>query len=307
MASSINFNPMATTTAAGSFNIDTSGYIQGTALDAPNSRFNLAGGVLSSLETLPMWGGVGISEVVPSGITGNPLAETGYTTTLGTIVTRANSVATATSGQQAAGILTGFSVFDQNNSAINWPQSPVPTVQSGMSLNFYRLGSGARIAVACDPVLADLEGYGINSLVSWDFINQVLQPYDASTATYALTSMTYGATVANGGPGFTVVAAVATLVGAVGDVVNISGATGNLTANGSFVVTSFTDNEHFVIAAPYATTGSVTGSPVINAGTGALPVRILDLNIGNSMTVSWDPINKVATWNRSGSTAIILL
>ena len=307
MASAINFNPMVTTTAAGSFNTSTDGYMQGTALDSPNSRFGLAGGILATTETLPMWGGVGISEAVPSGITGNPLAETGFTTALGTTIIRANSVAAATSGQQAAGILTGFSVFDQNYANINWPQSPVPTSQSDMGVNFYRLGSGARIAVACDPALADLETYGINSLVSWDFINQVLQPYDASTATYALTSMTYTTTGANGGPGFVIVATVPTLVGAVGDVVNISGATGNLTANGSFVVTAFTNNENFTVAAPSATTGSVTGSPVINAGTAALNCKVLDLNIGNSMTVSWDPINKVATWNRSGSTAIILI
>jgi hypothetical protein len=307
MASTISFNPNLTTTAAGSFNATSTGYIQGTTLDQPAARYSLSGGILATTETYPMWGGVGISEVVPSGISQSTLPGSGFSTSLGGQIIRANSVASASSGQQAGGILTGFSVFDQNYASVNWPQSPVPTVGSGGMVNFYRIGSGARIAVAVDPVLVDIEGYGINSLVSWDFINQCLQPYDASTATYALTSMTYTATGASGGPGFVVVAAVATLVGAVGDVINVSGATGNLTANGSFVVTSFTDSQHFTVAAPHATSGSVTGSPVINAGTGALNVRVLEVQIGNSMTVNWDSTNNVATWNRNGSTAIILI
>ena len=72
MVSSVNFNPMITTTASGSFNVSTEGYVQGTSLDSPNARFNLAGGILAASETLPMWGGIGVSETISAGITGNP-------------------------------------------------------------------------------------------------------------------------------------------------------------------------------------------------------------------------------------------
>ena len=56
MTSNITINPSLTSNALGSFNIDTTGYIQGTALDSPNARFNLAGGVLKTSEAYPMWG-----------------------------------------------------------------------------------------------------------------------------------------------------------------------------------------------------------------------------------------------------------
>lgn len=295
MSAVLTGNPFLTSNAQGGFGVQWDGYIQGQAMDDPSARFRLAGGVLADSETIPMWGGVGISESISPNAGGPSNGETGG------LITRATQIA------QGADQLTGFSVFDQNHAMVNNPQSPVPLAGSKQLVNFYRLGSSARVAVAIDPSLVGLEGSIITTPVSWDFVNQRLQPYDASTATYALTSMTYGATVANGGPGFTVVAAVPTLVGAVGDVVNISGATGNLTANGNFAVAAFTDNEHFVIAAPSATSGAVTGSPVINASTGLLPVKVLNIQIGNSMTVNFDPVTGFATWNRAGSCALIQL
>jgi len=202
-------------------------------------------------------------------------------------------------------------VFNQDHAMVNSPQSPVPLAGSGMLVNFFRLGSGARIAVACDPSLVSLEGSVITSQVSWDFHNQVLQPYDASTPTYALSSVTWANT--NGGQ-LTVVASVATPVGGVGDAVNISGATNSGTGgaaaiNANFTVAAFTDNEHFVLAAPAAAGvfGTIGGSPVLNYGTGALPVKVLDVQVGNSMTVAYDPATNLATWNRSGTTAILLI
>ena len=169
MVANVSFNPMATTNAAGSFNVSSSGYIQGTALNDPSVRNYLAGGQLAASETLPMWGGVGISENLPA-----LSAESGYNPnhTLGGQVGRATSLT-----QTAAGGLSGFSVFDQNHSAITTPQSPVPLVGSGMTFNFYRLGSGARIVVAADPALVSLDGGPIGQQVSWDFANQLLVPY----------------------------------------------------------------------------------------------------------------------------------
>ena len=299
MTSLINFNPLLTTTASGSFNVATTGYIQGTALDSPNARFNLAGGILASTETYPAWGGVGISETILSGISGNPGAETGFDSSLGVSVTRATSVGSATSGQQAAGLLTGFSVFDQNHAAINWPQSPVPVSGSGGLVNFYRLGSGARVAVAIDPTLAaNLEGYLTASLVSWDFVNQRLVPYNAAwaantitAATWASSQITFTTTSAHGlGVGVDITITGVSPSGYNGTYTTLTGTTGST-----------------IVVANSTNPGSYVSGGVLAAGGGALPAKVLDVNIGNSMTVVWDAVNNVATWNRSGSTAIILI
>jgi hypothetical protein len=293
MSAQFSVNPVLTTVAAGSFGIDTSGYIQGTALDAPNTRNNLAGGVLASTETLPMWGGVAVQEL----ITTVPLVAGG---TLGNSVARASALTN----------LTGFAVFDQDYSMVNSPQSPVPLAATGMGVNFYRLGSGARIAVACDPSLASLEGGLINQNVSWDFNDQMLQPYVASGATISITSITWANT--NGGRG-TVVAGAAVPFG-LGDTVYISGATntgtgGAAAVNGPFVIDTYTDTTHFTLAMPAAAgvIGTIGGTIVANVGTGALAVKVLDIQVGNSMTVSYNAATGFATWNRSGTTAIILI
>jgi len=171
------FFPFATTNALGSFSVQSEGYVQGAMMDDPAIRNSLAGGTLASTETYPMWGGVALSEYIP-GSTAN--------STMGGTLGRATSNAN----------ITGFSVLNQ---AYNWvitPQSPCPSAGPGMGVPFFRLGSGARIAVAMDPSLVSLAGGIINSQVSWDINNQCLQPYDASTATYSLTSITssYSAT-----------------------------------------------------------------------------------------------------------------
>jgi hypothetical protein len=48
-------------------------------------------------------------------------------------------------------------------------------------VNFYRLGSGARVALAIDPTLVTLEGGLITQQVSWDFANQKIIAF-ATTA-----------------------------------------------------------------------------------------------------------------------------
>ena len=47
VAANITINPSLTSNALGSFNIASTGYIQGTALDNPAVRYQLAGGVLA--------------------------------------------------------------------------------------------------------------------------------------------------------------------------------------------------------------------------------------------------------------------
>ena len=132
----VTLNPILITNAAGTFSTNIDGYIQGFAEDDPAVRYQLTGGVLGLAETVPMWGGVPIQETL-SPITGAGTVDQSLKTT----VFRATSQAT----------VTAFSVFNQNYAAINTPQSPVPTVGNGMLVNYYRIGSNARIAVSLDP------------------------------------------------------------------------------------------------------------------------------------------------------------
>jgi hypothetical protein len=303
MTANVTFNPVITTNALGSFSITTNGYMQGTALDQPAVRYSLSGGFLAPTEVFPMWGGVAISENIntPSVTTPNPA--------LGNSIVRATSVASTIP-------ITGFSVFDQAHSAINFPQSPVPLIPSYGMVNFYRIGSKARIAVACDPALASMEGGVINANVSWNFNGQFLQVYDASTATVAISTMVWAAT--NGGQIAVVTSAATTTVVGIGDLVNISLATttgtgGNNAVNGTFTVNTFTDNQHFTVSAPGTAGyyGTITAtSALINEGTVALNsigVEVLDIQVGNSMTVNYNLATGFATWNMNASTAVILI
>jgi hypothetical protein len=290
MSNFVSFNPMLTTNAAGSFSVQSEGYVQGTALDDPAIRYQLANGVLAQTESLPMWGGVAIFEDMP-----NP----GFGNVTGPTVGRA----TTTSN------LTGFSVFNQGHAMVNWPQNKVPIVGQGGTVPFFRLGSNARIPVACDPSLVSLQGGLINQQVSWDFNNQVLQPYDASTATYSVTSAT--SSFSGGVYTIAIVMAAASPVAAVGDYINISGVTGTGASlvNGNQVVTAFTDNQHFSIQITAASgaiaTGALTGTIVLNYGTGALNVKVLEINQGNSKVVAWNQSLLTANWNLTGTVALI--
>jgi hypothetical protein len=245
-----------------------------------------------------MWGGIPIAEHVQPA--------TGFAQPLGGTITRATTVTASLTGT-----LTGFSVFDQAHHMINSPQSQVPLAASGMSVHFYRIGSNARIPVACNPSLVSLATGIISPQVSWDFNDGLLQPFDAATATVSITSITWAST--NGGQGV-VVAGAATVVGAVGDTVNISGATntgtgGAAAVNGTFIVTAFTDNQHFIIAMPAAAgvIGTIAGTILANEGVGALNVRVLDVQATGCMTVTYNAATGFASWNRNGACALILI
>lgn len=288
---SVSINPMQTSNGLGGFSVQSEGFIQGFALDDPAIRNELTMGSLASTETLPMWGGVAIAELLKAGA-GNAL---------GNSVGRAADLAH----------ISGFSVFNQAHAFINTPTSQVPTAGSGQSIPFYRMGSGARIAVACDPSLISLDGGLTTQQVSWDVFNQRLQPYNAATATVSLTSITSSFNSATGTYTFAVVAATATLVGAVGDAIDVSGVTGTGAnyVNGTQVVTAFTNNLNFsfqvIAGAGVIATGALTGTLLLNQGTGALPVKVLSVDQGNSKIVVYDEVNNLANWDNSGSTAII--
>ena len=293
MTASITFNPVITTNAAGSFNIQSAGYVQGTALDDPAKRYALAGGVLKSTETLPMWGGVGISELI-NGATGQPAG------VLGSLITRATNNTAHTTGQ-----LTGFSVFDQNYSAINSPQSPVPLSGTNMQVNFYRIGSGQRVCVAADPSLVSLEGGLITQQVSWDFTNQILVPY---LGTLTISSGTYNNTT-----GVVTLTMSAPITFSPGDAIVVSSLTGTgayAGLDGTFTALAGTTGSTVVynggagVGASTITGGSLT---LGSGASSALPVDVIDINVGNSMTVSYNATTGFATWNYSGSCAVILL
>lgn len=194
----ITINPQLVTNASGTFSTTSSGFVQGCMEDDPSVRNELASAIVSPSATSPMWGGMGITDsLVTAGIEAGEL----------------RSVLTPAS---AVGNLTGFTVFNQSLAMIQTPQSPVPLSAAGMGINFFRFGSGARIAVACSNAVASaLLGGASNQVVYWDYTNQVL----------------------------------------------------------------------------------------LTSGTGALPVKVLDVNIGNSMVVTYNSGTGFATWTRSGSNA----
>ena len=286
----ITINPMAVTNGAGMFNSQSLGYVQGDYIANLHYRLQLQAGQLASTETLPIWGGIPVQLYIPG--TNNQLA--------------GGSIARATTVSQ----ILGFTTFSQAPGMIQSAQRPVPLAAQLQTVNYFETGSGVQLAVACDPSFAaTLEGGLINQTCSWDFNNQCLQAYDASTSTVNVTSIT--SSYSNGVYTFAVVAAAATLVGAVGDLINVSGVTGTGAAsvNGNQIVTAYTDSQHFsfqVTAASGAiATGALTGTIVLNEGVGTLSVKIKNVSIGNSMTVSYNSATGNAFWNRNGTCALI--
>lgn len=146
--SQISLNPMATTNAKGLFSTNSNGFTEGDALDDPAVKFALAGGTLDTAATSPIWGGI-------------PLTETIADSALGNTVLQAD----------ATHAPTGICVYNQAFGGITTPQSTAPLFSAGMSVNFYRFGSGARIPLALDPASVTLDGELISTTVYFDYTN----------------------------------------------------------------------------------------------------------------------------------------
>lgn len=280
-ASLAGFNPALTTNATGLFFTNTAGYIQGCALPDPAIRYQLRNGIWATSNTVPAFGGMGICENLPAAgadVMGPPL-------TLATNVTAS-----------AANSLTGFTVFDQGINLINNPQSPVPTAASGGGINFFRLGCGITIPLACAPSLVNLDGGVITQQVSWDFNAQQIVPYVAAYPANALT----GASWSGGVVTFTTTSAHGV---AVGDYFTISGCV-PAAYNGDYLATAGTTGSTLV-AALAANPGSIVTEGTLNAGGGALPVKITSV-VSNGLVVSYDPNTNFATY-ASGVLALIQL
>lgn len=277
---------LSTTTGnSGLFNSASTGLTQGTAYPDPATRYQLRQGILATTETLPMYGGIAIYADVPQALSLNPAEPS---STLGTTVGRATTESA----------IAGFSVFDQDYSMVTFPGNPVPIIGSGGTVMWYRLGSGARIAVACSPNLVNLRGEAIGTQVAWDYTNEQLEPY-VSTTLSSLNSYTSGtgvvsvATAAPHGlnPGDTFV-----ITGVTGTGANISALNGIQTA-----IAGTTGSTLIFTVATGLTISTVTGGTVSN-GT-ALPVSVLDVQTGNSMTVQ--SAGGLYSWNFTGNAAII--
>ena len=139
MAATITLTPMQTTGVPDSFLLLTDGFVSGTMLDDPAIRYQIGGGVVAASQATPLWGGLPLTLAIPA---------------LG-------------GGGASSGLGSGIA-----------PGSNVPQYGPGMSINFVRVGSGARIVV---PVLSSLVntlvGEAPNTQVSWDFTNNRIEAY----------------------------------------------------------------------------------------------------------------------------------
>lgn len=282
MSTFISFDPMQTTGANNSFSVASDGVTQGVAYDDPAVRYHLAGGYVGLDETLPMWGGIAISEHIGS----TPYPGVGHA---GNALNRATSIEN----------LTGFTVYNQNHSLMVTPTSTAPSGGSGMSMHFYRLGSGARIPVKASPDLVNEVGELVTSKVSWDFNAQHVVPYMESSG-----SFTANATWASGVVTVTTDSAHGFVTGAY---VDISGFT-PAGYNGTYLITvTGTDTFTYNLATD---PGVQTLAGSASAGGGALPVRILKVVTSNARTVVYDEANNITRWNTPSdneSVAVVIL
>lgn len=135
MSGTISFQPYVTTAPQNSFLLETQGYVEGLPLDDTVSRLWLAEGVLASTETLPMWGGVPITEMI--NVTG----------------TGADGLGPQVKRATAQGNVTGFSTYLQMSHMVVTAGNTAPLASINDSVGFFRLGSNQRLMVKCDPAL----------------------------------------------------------------------------------------------------------------------------------------------------------
>ncbi len=294
--SGININPMPTTNAANTFGVDWDGGFQGVAHPDPAARYALRNGVLAAAETLPMWGGVAINELIP-GLSGGAVPQ------MGSLIQSATS---------AGSNVTGFATFNQAYGGIATPQSPVPLFYGAGTVAFFRLNSGARLWLPCSANIGLTGGVSaFKSQVSWDAINRQIVPYTA--AFIAMATATTAATY-NGTTGVFVLtgASVPSQIG-VGSWVGVAGFAGTAAVlNGSWQVSAVTTTTISFLGPTGQTIVSgdlaVAAGQTTLAGGGAVGIQGVDaVSLGKSMSVSYAASTGFATWNRSGNCLLALL
>lgn len=304
MTASVSFQPFVQSVGNnGLFNATSTGARQGTAYPDLSTRYRLRAGILSTTETLPMWGGVGLYGDIGGGSPGTVGSPGNPSYSLGAIVGRA----TALTGSKK---LVGFSVFDEAYGMVTSPQSTVPLAGSGGQVNWYALGTLARIWVQCDPSLVSLRGSSVlPGNVSWDFTNQLLIPEEG---TLTISSGTYNSTT-----GQVVLTMSAPITFDVGDSITTSsltasgGGAGNIgQLDGTWTTIPTTSGSTVTFDGPTGlgaitiTGGSLT---VGGAASAALPVEVLDVQSTNCEVVEYNTGTGFATWNYQGAAALISL
>lgn len=282
----IQLAPMQVTNAAGLFQLESGGYVQGFQMPDPAYRYDLSQGILAPSETKNMIPGAAISVAIPNSI-------------LGGNITRAT----------AAANISGFSVGNQAYNGIITPTAAVPVQGSRMSVQYVLLGTGARIVVGIAPGLAAtlLSGAApITTQVSWDFQNQQLVPYAPPYADNTITGAVWAST--GGGQTTFTVATDPTSILTNGDVINVSGvvSTGGTGVgfNGTFVVVGTTSSTIVVSHPATSSPGTYSSGGLVLAGGGAVPVKILGVNAGNSQQI-YEDSNGLFQWNPNGNAALI--
>ena len=295
MVATIPYNPYGQIGGnSGLFNVSANGVRQGTAYADPSTRYRLRAGILAQTETLPMWGGVGVYANVPGG--GPPAATPNPA--MGTVVGRAT-------GPTGTLRLVGFSVFDEAYGMVTTPQSPVPLAASGMQVNYYPLGSLARIALPCDPSIVSLRGTTVDApTLGWDYTNQLLIPV---LGAQSISSGTYNSTT--GLVSLTMATAQAFNAG---DSIVVSGLGGTgayASLAGTYTATLVNGTNVQYIAATGLGAAAITSGQITVGGAAntVLNVELLEVITSNCETVSYNSTTGQATWNYNGACAIVAL
>lgn len=165
----INFDPSKTLNGQNTFQKQTQGWIQGAYMDDPTARMWLLSGLVASSVSQPMWGGMPITETVPT------ISNDTYQ--------YANPPLDIPSSVSE---VTGFTTFNQAHNMMIVPGNRVPIAVSNQNIAFFRLGSNIRIPVKISSgLVSSLEGNSVNQNVTWDFTN------------HELTAMSSGSTALN--------------------------------------------------------------------------------------------------------------
>jgi hypothetical protein len=162
----VNF--YGTTNAAGLFGVETNGLVQGEFQPSPVSRYTIASAYVASTVTVPIYGGMLITEYISA--TDSVTGDSGG----GTLV----PAATAAAG-------TGFIVSNAMYNAVivSGPAGvgAAPFVGPNNTAQIARLGSGVVLAVAINPAaVAGFQGGAVNQQISFDPVAQWLTTYSGT-------------------------------------------------------------------------------------------------------------------------------
>jgi hypothetical protein len=139
-------NPYSSGNFAGTFVANAKGFVQGGYAADSLTKTKLVAVRGASIETLPFWGGLAVTEKIAA-VNGG-----------------LNTVARAT----AYANVTGFTVNAANYTSLVTTDNTVPVAPVGTDVTILRVGSKARIYLPIDPAL-DLTTLQVGTAVSFDF------------------------------------------------------------------------------------------------------------------------------------------